>query len=209
LVGDPDVGAADPELLAALQAGDDRRIRQALLEARLLVAVIALPGAEHASEGEMALALLESADGDQAVPAFTSLAALTAWRPEARPVPRPAQEVIAYARAESLAAVVLDPGTPYAWTLWRSQFDDQPLDGLTYLPPTWRPSRKARRLAAEQEVYALDSEQGEPVLGVVCPDGTLDADWARELLARCPSDTALVALPPAASATVQQVGRRL
>ena len=81
MTGAPDVGAADPALLAALAAGDGGRIREALLDARLLVAVIAVPGAENASEGEMALALLESGDGSQAVPAFTSLAALTAWPP--------------------------------------------------------------------------------------------------------------------------------
>ena len=106
----PDVGAADPALLAALEAGDPARIYQSLHTARLLVAVIASPGQEHASEGDMALALLASGDGRQALPAFTSLAALTSWRAEARPVPRPASEVIAYAVAESLAAVILDPG---------------------------------------------------------------------------------------------------
>lgn len=202
----PDLGAPDPALLAALQAGDATRIRAALPEARLLVAVIALPGAEQASEGEMALALLESADGNQALPAFTELAALTAWRSEARPVPRPAAEVMAYARAESLAAVVLDPGTPHAWTIWRADFDEQ---GITYVPPTWRPSRKARRAVDRREVYALDTDQGEPVIAVVCPDGTLDADWAQVLLARCPAGTAVVALAPDSRPTVQQVGVRL
>jgi hypothetical protein len=170
--------------------------------------VIALPGVEHASEGEMALALLESGDGSQALPAFTSLAALTAWRSDARPVPRPAQEVIGYARAEALAAVVLDPGAPHTWTLWRSDFD-APSAAPSYLPPTWRPSRKARRMAAGQEVYALDSGRAEPVIGVVCPDGTLDSDWARSLLARCPAGTALMALTPDSRPTVSQVGIRL
>ncbi|HEX4018319.1 MAG TPA: SseB family protein [Frankiaceae bacterium] len=113
-----DVGAADPAVLAALASGDPSQILEALNDARLLVAVLALPGAEHASEGEMALALLESGDGAQALPAFTGLDALRAWNPDARPVPRPAREVIGYAHAESLAAVVIDPGASHSQILW-------------------------------------------------------------------------------------------
>jgi hypothetical protein len=66
----------------------------------------------------MALALLESGEGEQALPAFTGLEAMREWNPDARPVPRPAREVIAYAHAESLAAVVIDPGAPHSQILW-------------------------------------------------------------------------------------------
>ncbi len=117
----PDHGDADPELVAALASGDPMRILPVLQEARLLVGVMAIPGEEQASEGEMALALLEAGSGERALPAFTCLDALTAWNREARPVPRPAREVITYAVAESLSAVVLDPGSPHAWTLWCEQ----------------------------------------------------------------------------------------
>ncbi len=114
----PDLGQADPIVVEALASGDPARILAALDSARLLVGVVALPGEEHASEGEMALALLESADGERALPAFTGLDAMRAWNPEARPVPRPAQEVIAYAHTEALAAVVIDPGAPHSQILW-------------------------------------------------------------------------------------------
>ncbi len=116
--GGADLGAADPQLVAALAGGDAGAIVAALQNARLLVGVIAMPGAEHASEGEMALALLESADGERALPAFTGLDAMTAWNPQARPVPRAATEIFAYAQAESLAAVVIDPGAPHSQILW-------------------------------------------------------------------------------------------
>jgi hypothetical protein len=207
-----DVGAADPALLAALEAGDPAKIAQAFPSARLLVAVIALPGQEHASEGEMALALLESADGHQALPAFTGLAALNAWRPDARPVPRPANEVIAYAVAESLAAVVLDPGARHACTLWPDDLATLvgPKTAETgYASPTWRPGRRARRAAASHEVYAVDTPDGAPAVAIVCPDGTLDADWAQRLLAACPSGTQLIALPPAARLAAARTGIQL
>ncbi len=114
----PDHGEADPAVVEALASGDPTRILQALDGTRLLVGVIAMPGQEHASEGEMALALLESADGEQALPAFTGLEAMQAWNADARPVPRLAREVIAYAYDQKLAAVVIDPGAPHSQILW-------------------------------------------------------------------------------------------
>src|SRR3954470_14941165 len=74
VLSSPDTGAADPRLAAALAAGDPAEVAAALVDARLIVGVVALPGEQVASEGEMALALLESARGTRALPAFTSLA---------------------------------------------------------------------------------------------------------------------------------------
>jgi hypothetical protein len=192
-----DRGEPDAELVAALAARDPERIRAALEQARLLVAVVALPGVEHASEGEMALALLESADGAQALPAFTGLAALTAWRPDARPVPRPAGEVIAYAVAEHMP-VVLDPGSPHAWTL-------HPDATPACTAPTWKPDRRLRKAArhAVHRVYAVDA--GGPVLAIVCPDGTLDARWAEQLQAQAPQ-AQLMVVPGTAEADIRRVG---
>ena len=67
----------------------------------------------------MALALLESADGEQALPAFTGLEAMTAVerRRAAGSAPRPARSSRTRTR-ESLAAVVIDPGAPHSQILW-------------------------------------------------------------------------------------------
>ena len=202
-----DRGEADPALVAALASRDAARISSALAETRLLVAVVALPGAEHASEGEMALALLESADGAQALPAFTSLAALTAWRGEARPVPRPASEVIAYATAEGLP-IVLDPGSPHAWTMHVGRpATTEPAPPPAYAPPSWKPGRRLRKAArsAGHRAYAIDAAGG-PALAVVCPDGTLDAAWAQGLLDQAPAGTQLMVLPLQAEDGVRPVG---
>ncbi|MDQ1672782.1 MAG: hypothetical protein QOC98_1344 [Frankiaceae bacterium] len=113
----PDDGAADPRLVAALATGDAGRIAAALVDTRLIVGVVALPGEEHASEGDMALALLEAASGARALPAFSSLETLGRWRTDARPVPRPAQELASVALADALDALVVDVAGPVPWTV--------------------------------------------------------------------------------------------
>jgi hypothetical protein len=216
--GSADTGAADSALVTALASGDSAQILPLLQDARLLVAVIAIPGKDHASEGEMALAMLESARGERALPAFTSLLSLTIWNAEARPVPRSAGEVIAYALAESLEAVIIDPGAAHSWTLWRDVFAsdvpaacDEPADPVVngYAPPSWRPRRKARQAASPHEVFAVDAPAGSPAIAVICPDGTLDTDWAQRLLAACPEDTGVIALPSAARERLARIGKPL
>ncbi len=209
-----DLGEPDPVLLAALSGGDPAAILDALRSARVLVAVIAVAGQERASEGEMALALLESSDGQQALPVFTGLPALAAWSSEARPVPRPAAEVIAYAMQQQLAAVVIDPGLAHAWTLQAGDLHTFGAAGpqepaVSFGPPTWKPSRKARRAAAPYEVYAVAGERRAPLIAVICPDGTLDADWAQRLLDLCPEGTGVLALPASGREAARQVGVRL
>ena len=132
-LGDPtDRGDADPQVAAALSAfaagqGSEHAALAALATARLLVPVVAVlaeaapadgtapgpdgtaPGREKASE--MALPTLLGSDGRRAVLAFTGLPSLTAWRPEARPVPVTARQVW-QAGAQEAGAVVIDIAGP-------------------------------------------------------------------------------------------------
>jgi hypothetical protein len=127
-----DRGEADPALEAALatyaaQPGDVRRgleVVATLAHARVLMPVVALPGeTETGADGlaiektsEMATVLLTGQDGRQALLAFTSVAALEAWRPDARPVPVTAVVAARSAVQEGAAALLLDVAgpTPYA-----------------------------------------------------------------------------------------------
>ena len=68
-----------------------------------------VPGGEKTSE--MSIPTLIGQDGRAAVPAFTSLAAMHAWQPGARPVPADAARVWQAAAADA-AAVVLDIAGP-------------------------------------------------------------------------------------------------
>jgi hypothetical protein len=134
-----DDGSADPSAAAALAAfaagaGSEHAALTALATVRLLVPVVAaevadgapVPSAAGAPDGaapgrcrppggektsEMSIPTLIGQDGRPAVPAFTSLAAMHAWQPGARPVPADARRVWQAAAADS-SAVVLDIAGP-------------------------------------------------------------------------------------------------
>ncbi len=126
-----DDGAADPHLAAALAAygagrGSEQAALTALAGARLLVPLVERPaearetagageppdgGCDHTMAREMAFPTLIGRDGRPALLAFTSLAALLSWRPDARPVPTPSASVWGTAVADS-CAVVIDVAGP-------------------------------------------------------------------------------------------------
>lgn len=116
-----DDGSADGALIAALVAwadGDDAdAVLAALLPARLLIPVIAvatdvdaITGTDNATD--MALPTITGDDGRRAVPAFTSLATMAAWRADARPVPVAATTACLATVAEDAQLLVIDAGGP-------------------------------------------------------------------------------------------------
>jgi hypothetical protein len=105
-----DVGAADPDLVVALQSGDVGTIRQRLLLARVLVPVVA--HGDESTAVEMAVPRLVGDDGRHALPVFTSYDALRAWQPDSRPVPMSGEQAIAAAIAERYDAVIVDVAGP-------------------------------------------------------------------------------------------------
>lgn len=120
-----DLGVADPGLTSALAvyADDDRRYGDAvaaLQRSRLLVPVVALLGeVEYDDEGlahdktsDMATVLLTGADGRLALLAFTGTESLSAWNPDARPVPVTAQVAARSAVQEGAAALLVDVAGP-------------------------------------------------------------------------------------------------
>lgn len=131
-----DHGGADPRLvrvLAAYDAGEssDADVLAALHDARLIVAVTALP-VETVADGDgrvqdkavdMALPVMIGTDGRRALPAFTSIDAMTAWDPAARPVPVPAHRAAQGAVQENCTFLVLDPAGPVTWVADRAQVE--------------------------------------------------------------------------------------
>jgi hypothetical protein len=109
-----DEGSADPALVDALAAGRTADIGVALLRARLLLPVVAVP-----SEGEadMAVPALVDDEGRRALPVFSSYDALRAWQPDGRPVPMPGARVLAAAADEGYVGVVLDVAGPMSHTV--------------------------------------------------------------------------------------------
>lgn len=174
-----DDGRADPGLLEALQrfAVDEvgeREVVDALRTARLLVPLVAVAGDEGVNEHgvrvdktqELSVVTVAGPDGRDVLPAFTSVAALQAWRQEARPVPVEARRVALAAAAEGTELLVLDPASPTEFGLRRPAVWAVAQD----LP--WEPSH---RDGAVLEAF-LEAAADEPaVAGVVLAPGTVRA----------------------------------
>ncbi|MFE4536100.1 SseB family protein [Streptomyces scopuliridis] len=125
-----DDGTAAPELTAALAAwaGDrsaEPRVLAALKDARLLVPVVAVLGETEEDEetglrrektSDMAVPTLQAGDR-RALPAFTSVASLARWNPEARPVAVPLRQALQAAAHERADTVVIDLAGPVAYQL--------------------------------------------------------------------------------------------
>ncbi|MEU5916595.1 SseB family protein [Streptomyces sp. NPDC047141] len=120
-----DDGTADPRLAAALAAwAEDRTahgpVLEALKEARLLVPVVAVlgevetdpvTGLKQEKTSDMAVPTLTAGDR-RALPAFTSIAALALWDPQARPVAVPTRQALAALVHEKADTLVLDLAGP-------------------------------------------------------------------------------------------------
>jgi hypothetical protein len=116
-----DRGEPDPELrsLLADAAGQSGYLRAvaALCTARFLLPVVAL--GEDGGDGpvpdrhaELQAVQLQASDGSVAVPAFTGLDALAAWRPDARPVPCRLDEIAVAAAEQGAIAILVDLAGP-------------------------------------------------------------------------------------------------
>jgi hypothetical protein len=124
-----DSGGADPALLSVLEAHGrgEAAVEHAygyLLNARVLAPIVAVLGeAEEVPDeqgrnlrrdknSDMALVTLVAPDGTRALPVFTSVEALAAWNPEARPMPVAFPRACAAAKAEGAEVVLVDLGRP-------------------------------------------------------------------------------------------------
>lgn len=120
-----DDGSAEPALSAALAAWRSGAATRAdviavLQQSRLLVPVVAVlgeveydeAGLAHDKTSDMATVLLQGADGRMALLAFSGTATLTAWNPEARPVPTATPLAAQAALQDGAAALLVDVAGP-------------------------------------------------------------------------------------------------
>ena len=108
-----DDGTIDPRLSEAL--GDDAAVFDIIGEVRVFVPIVAVVG-DRATDGtdksaDMAAVFMTGADGRKALLTFSSVEALEAWNPMARPVPVRGREAGQAALDEGASALVLDLGT--------------------------------------------------------------------------------------------------
>jgi hypothetical protein len=110
-----DDGLIDSRLAEAL--GDDARVFAVYGEVRVFVPIVATQG-DVATDGsdktaDMAAVFMTGADGRKALLTFSSVAALVAWNPVARPVPVWGREAAQAALDEGASAVLLDLGAEH------------------------------------------------------------------------------------------------
>lgn len=126
-----DDGIADPALLEAIaelhRGGSPADVIAAVRDARLLVPLLAhagdigrtVDGRSVDKTQELAIVTVAGPDGRAVLPAFTSAEALTAWNPNARPVPVDARRLALAAVSDGNELVVLDPGGPFEYLIRR------------------------------------------------------------------------------------------
>ena len=136
-----DDGSADPALVEALVAYDraegaeEAESRCAALsllqDTRVLVPVVAMlgeveydeQGLAHDKTSDMASVLMTGRDGRTALLAFTGSAGLTAWDPDARPVPVTAQQAARAAIQDQASALLLDVAGPVLFVVEGEDLD--------------------------------------------------------------------------------------
>lgn len=202
-----DDGSAPEALAAAVAAflaGETELtpVVDAIREARLLIPLLTETGEiGFTDEGkqvdktqELAVVTVATPDGRTALPAFSSVAAMQAWNPNARPVPVDGVRVALAAAGEGTPVVVLDPGTPTQIALRR------PAVWAIAKSEPWMPAhldeRVARILAEsvepEPSVRAALRHDGDPKATLLTAeleielvlDPGLDADALNALLER-------------------------
>ena len=141
---------------------------------------------------ELSVITVAGPSGEKVIPAFTSVAAMSAWNSEARPIPIEAQRVALAAASEQTDRIVVNPGTdsivlrrPVVWSIAQGNPYFAPWESTEFVTET-------RKLLAgidnllEIGVAPGDSNAngGGPdvTLLLVLPDG-LNADQVEALIA--------------------------
>ena len=149
---------------------DQREVSAALLDARLLVPILATPlSAEHGAD--LALVTVIGRDGRRALPAFTSLDTLGRWRTDARPVPVRASLAAAATYDEEAVALVLDIAGPIPHTISGSRLAALAEDRA------WQPAYADEQVAAVVRGHLL-ALAGTTVTGTHQPIGARRRDGA-------------------------------
>lgn len=102
-------GPARAELLAAMV---EARVFAAVTATATGHEIAAATGLVAESSAELAVLLVEAPDGSRALPVFSGLPALAAWRSDVRPVVLTGAQACAAAVEEGARAVLLDPAGP-------------------------------------------------------------------------------------------------
>ena len=202
-----DDGSAPPLLIEALRRFRVREVGEAevvdaLRESRLLIPLVAHLGEAGVNDHghtvdksqELAIVTVAGPDGRTALPAFTSVDAMRAWNPQARPVPADGVRVATAAASEQTDVVILDPTSATEFAIRRPA-----LWAIAGNEP-WIPSHRDPAVLdafvgaadGETDVAAVQLQSGDPDARLAGPELVLrlelvpglDAEHLAALLAR-------------------------
>ncbi|MBB5632137.1 hypothetical protein BKA04_000360 [Cryobacterium mesophilum] len=158
-----DDGSAPPALIAAIagfRAGetDEGEVVEAFRDSRLLIPLLARLGeAGVNAEGkridksqELSIVTVSGPDGRTVLPVFSSVTAMNAWNPVARPVPATGPRVALAAASEGTDLVVLDPTSQTEFAIRR------PALWAIARQLEWAPSHRSAEVAAEFAATIVD-----------------------------------------------------
>jgi len=182
-----DDGTAPPELDAAMRAfrqgdGSQAGVVAAFGSSRLLIPLLAElgdGGTELGAHGhavdksqELSIVTVDGPDGRRVLPVFSSVDAMRAWNPVARPVPADGVRVALAAADDGTELVVLDPGSPGEFVLRRPAVwavaQQKP-----WVPPFEDDDVRAafeRSIGSELAVLGVDLASGDPLARLAGPE---------------------------------------
>jgi hypothetical protein len=92
---------------------------------------------------ELSVITVAGPSGEKVIPVFTSVAAMTAWNSDARPIPIDAQRVALAAASEQTDRIVVNPGTdsivlrrPVVWSIAQGNPYIAPWESVEFLAET-------------------------------------------------------------------------
>ncbi len=178
-----DDGSADPELILCVEAlrkgtGSAEAVLDALRAARVLVPLLANLGdfalGAHGQtvdkSADLSIVTVETPDHQDGLPVFSSVAAMTAWNREARPVPVSAAKAALAAAQEGNTRLVLDPMSPTEFVVRRPAIAAL-AQGLEWIHPVRDPRVQQAFDVATQGISEVMTFQ----LQDIDPHSTLEA----------------------------------
>lgn len=212
-----DDGSAPAKLIEVLKrftAGGlpESEVIAALSSERLLIPLLAVLGDSGVGptgltvdkSAELSIVTVKTPDGLEALPVFSSIAAMGAWNPDARPVPADGARVALAAASEGTARVVIDPGSDTEFIVrrtalqavatgepWVSPYEDQRVLAAFMEPaseiPAIRslvlmPGDSAARLAGPEVLVQLDIMRGLDAADIKQITDVLVDRWAGDAL---------------------------
>jgi len=178
-----DDGSADPALIAAVSSlragsGTAEQVLDALRSARVLIPLLAdlgevgigARGQSVDKSADLSIVTVETPDHQDGLPVFSSVAAMTAWNPTARPVPVFAPKAALAAAQEGNTRVILDPMSATEFVVRRPA-----IAALAQGTPWVHPVRDERVKAAFAEATSVAKEILSFELEDIDPQAILDA----------------------------------